>query len=397
MGFITPTPPPFEIEEWKQRPHLERIKLLAQDWALNGFGTPSFVYLLYVVKLIVYVGGGLLLISATTEGLGGLGDLGSWWTEPIFFQKVVVWTMLWEILGLGAGSLPLTLRFSPMIGGVLYWLRPGTTRLPPWPGRVPLTRGTTRGPIDVALYAGVIAWAIYLLLADGISDPTTVAGRLDPGAVGTLLVLLGLLGLRDKVPFLAARAEIYGNLMILFLFPLSNMIVAAQIVFVCIWWGAASSKLNRHFPFVVTVMISNTPWNRWRAMKRRLYRSHPEDLRPSSTGALAAHMGTAVEFTLPLILLCSKGGTIGTIAVIGMVIFHLHILSTFPLAVPLEWNIFIDDPRRPAADRGHGGDLHWDPRARQLPAGPDLVPAVDALLRRQLGDESVAVSQGWRR
>jgi hypothetical protein len=341
MGFITPTPPPFEIEEWKQRPHLERIKLLAQDWALNGFGTPSFVYLLYVVKLIIYAGGGLLLISATTEGLGGVGNLGSWWTEPIVFQKAVVWTMLWEILGLGAGSLPLTLRFAPMIGGVLYWLRPGTTRLPPWPDRVPLTRGTTRGPIDVALYAGVIAWAAYLLLTDGISDPTTVAGRLDPGAVGTLLALLGLLGLRDKVPFLAARAEIYGNLMILFLFPLGNMIVAAQIVFVCIWWGAASSKLNRHFPFVVTVMISNTPWNRWRAAKRRLYRNHPEDLRPSSTGALAAHMGTVMEFTLPLVLLFSKGGTIGTIAVVGMVIFHLHILSTFPLAVPLEWNIFM--------------------------------------------------------
>ncbi len=80
-----------------------------------------------------------------------------------------------------------------------------------------------------------------------------------------LLAVLALLGLRDKVPFLAARAEIYGNLMIVFLFPLDNMIVAAQIVFVCIWWGAASSKLNRHFPFVVTVMISNTPWNRSRS------------------------------------------------------------------------------------------------------------------------------------
>ena len=64
------------------------------------------------------------------------------------------------------------------------------------------------------------------------------------------------------MPFLAARAEIYGTLMIIFLFPLTNMIVAAQLVFVCIWWGAASSKLNHHFPFVVTVMISNTPWNR---------------------------------------------------------------------------------------------------------------------------------------
>jgi hypothetical protein len=341
MGFIDPTPPPFEYEEWRRRPHLERIKVLAQDWALNGFGTPHFVYLLYVVKLVVYAGGGLLLISATTSGLGGLGDLGEWWTEPIVFQKAVIWTMLWEVLGLGAGSLPLTLRFSPMIGGVLYWLRPGTTRLPPWPERVPLTRGTRRTLFDVGLYAGLIAAALYLLIADGEAVAGAAAGRLDPVAVGALLALLALLGLRDKVPFLAARAEIYGNLAIIFLFPLTNLIVAAQLVFVCIWWGAASSKLNRHFPFVVTVMISNTPWNRWRAAKRRLYRAHPNDLRPSSTGALAAHLGTAMEFTLPSILLVSQGGAIGTIAVAGMVIFHLHILSTFPLAVPLEWNIFM--------------------------------------------------------
>jgi len=353
MGFINPTDPPMEYEKWKRLPHLERIKVLAQDWALNGFGTPSFVYLLYMVKLVVYAGGGLLVISATTPDLGGLGSLGDWWTEPIVFQKAVIWTLLWEVLGLGAGSLPLTLRFSPMIGGVLYWLRPGTTRLPPWPERVPLTRGNRRTLFDVALYAGLIAAALNLLLSGGIDWSREVPGpglsllvlftpgRLDPVAVGVLLALLGALGLRDKVPFLAARAEIYGNLAIIFLFPVTNLIVAAQLVFVCIWWGAASSKLNRHFPFVVTVMISNTPWNRWRAAKRRLYRDHPEDLRPSSMGALTAHMGTVMEFTLPLILLVSQGGWIGTLAVAGMVIFHLHILSTFPLAVPLEWNIFM--------------------------------------------------------
>jgi hypothetical protein len=88
-------------------------------------------------------------------------------------------------------------------------------------------------------------------------------------------------------------------------------------------------------------MISNTPWNKSRAVKRRLYRDHPRDLLPSSAGAFAAHLGTVMEFTLPLILLVSQGGTIGTIAVAGMIIFHLHILSTFPLAVPLEWNIFM--------------------------------------------------------
>jgi len=341
MGLLDPAPPPFEYEEWRRLPHLERIKPLAQDWALNGFGTPPVIFLLYIVKLIVYAGGGLLVISATTAGLGGLGNLGSWWTEPIVFQKAVVWTMLWEVLGLGAGSMPLTLRFSPMIGGVLYWLRPGTTRLPPWPEKVPLTRGTTRTWFDVGLYAGLIAAAAFLLVADGVDAVGGTAGRLDPIAVGVLLAVLAVLGLRDKVPFLASRAEIYGNLMIIFLFPLGNLIVAAQLVFVCIWWGAASSKLNRHFPFVVTVMISNTPWNRSRKAKSKLYADHPENLLPSNVGRLSAHMGTVLEFTLPFLLLVSSGGVIGTIAVAGMIVFHVHILSTFPLAVPLEWNIFM--------------------------------------------------------
>jgi hypothetical protein len=336
---MTPAEPPFEVEEWQRLSHLERIKPLAQDWAINGFGTPWAVYLLYVLKVLLYAGGGLLVIAATSDGLGGLGNLGSWWTEPIVFQKAVIWTMLWEVLGLGAGSLPLTLRFSPMIGGVLYWLRPGTTRLPPWPEKVPLTRGTRRRLFDVALYAGLLAAALYLLLSGGEADGG--ATRLDPVAVGVLLAVLGALGLRDKVPFLAARAEIYGNLMIIFLFPLGNLIVAAQLVFVCIWWGAASSKLNRHFPFVVTVMISNTPWNRSRRAKRRLYAAHPENLLPSRVGQLSAHLGTVVEFTLPLILLATSGGPLATLAVAGMVIFHLHIISTFPLAVPLEWNVFM--------------------------------------------------------
>src|SRR5215213_7148967 len=351
MGFIDPAPPPFDVEEWRRKSHFERIKPLAQDWALNGFGTPYFVYLLYVAKVALYAVGGLLVISATTSHLGGLGSLGEWWTEPIVFQKAVVWTMLWEILGLGAGSLPLTLRFKPMIGGVLYWLRPGTTRLPPWPERVPGTRGTTRTWLDVGLYAGLLATALFLIVSPGeeatakwlwTSDPfglmTLIVTQVDvlrPVAVGVLLAFLAALGLRDKVPFLAARPEIYGTLAIIFLFPLTNMILAAQLVFFSIWWGAASSKLNRHFPFVVTVMISNTPWNRSRRAKAQLYTDHPENLLPSRIGAASAHLGTVVEFTLPLILILTQGGLLGTLALAGMVIFHVHIFSTFPLAVPL--------------------------------------------------------------
>src|SRR5689334_7798443 len=337
MGLLDPAPPPFEVAEWRRLPHLQRIKPLAQDWALNGFGTPVAVYFLYVFKVLAYAGLGALVIFATS----------GWphWTEPIVFEKAVIWTMLWEVLGLGAGSLPLTLRFSPMVGGFLYWLRPGTTRLPPWPERVPGTRGTTRTWLDVSLYGALLAAMIFNLLSGGTHGSASWTGeqvaRLSPLAVGVMLAILAALGLRDKVPFLAARAEIYGNLSLIFLFPLTNLPIAAQLVFFCIWWGAASSKLNRHFPFVVTVMISNTPWNRSKKAKRRLYTDHPENLLPSRVGAASAHLGTVMEFTLPLILILTQGGLIGTLALAGMVIFHVHIFSTFPLAVPLEWNVFM--------------------------------------------------------
>ena len=134
MGFIQPSPPPVDMEEWKKLPHLSRLKPLVQDWGVNGFGTPYVVYLLYIVKLVIYSVGAALVISTTT-GLGGLGDFGDWWTEPIVWQKLAVWTLLWEIIGLGCGSMPLTFRFSPMIGGILYWLRPGTVGCRPGPTR----------------------------------------------------------------------------------------------------------------------------------------------------------------------------------------------------------------------------------------------------------------------
>lgn len=341
MGFLAPAPPPVDVEEWKKQSHLDRIKPLAQDWAVNGFGTPSAIYLLYVVKLVLFSLGGFLLISATTPGVGGLGDFGEWWTEPIVFQKVVVWLVLWEVIGLGCGSMPLTFRFVPPIGGILYWLRPGTVRLPPWPKRIPLTSGTRRDPADVALYAGLLASTAYLLVSDGEAVAGTAAGRLDPVAVGVVLAFLALLGLRDKVSFLAARPEVYGPMLVIFLFPIENLIVGAQLVMLFIWLGAASSKLNRHFPYVVSVMISNTPWNRSRRAKAMLYKSHPGDLRPSRHAAFGAHLGTAIEITLPITLFLTGKGTLGTLAVIGMIVFHVHITSTFPLAVPLEWNLFM--------------------------------------------------------
>ena len=341
MGFINPAPVPFDVEEWKQKPHLERIKPLAQDWGINGFGTPYAIYVLYIAKLIGFSLGAIAVIGGTTSGLGGLGDFSDWWTQPIVWQKFVAWMILWEIIGLGSSSMALSFRFLPPIGSSIAWLRPGTIRLPPWPDKVPLTAGNRRTLVDVGLYAGVLVTGFHLLLADGKLDDTTGVLRLDTTWIVALLVCWGLLGLRDKVSYLCGRPELYGLLMIGFLFPLKNLIVASQITLVCIWFGAASSKLNHHFPSVVAVMISNTPWNRSKTMKRRLWMNHPEDQRASSFAAFAAHTGTVMEFGLPALLFVTHKGTLGWIAVVGMIIFHVHITSTFPLAVPLEWNLFM--------------------------------------------------------
>jgi Transmembrane protein of unknown function (DUF3556) len=340
MGFLEPSPPPFELEEWKAKPHLTRLKPLVQDWGLNGFGSPTFVYFLYALKLIVFSVGALFVISLT-PGLGTLGNLGDWWTEPIVFQKLAVWLLLWEILGLGAGSMPLSFRFVPPIGGLLYWLRPGTVRLPPWPERVPFTKGSTRTPLDVGLYAGVLAAGIFLLAASGVDSTAGSAGKLPPAGIAVLLGVLALLGLRDKVSFLGARPEIYATILAVGLFPVEHWIVAWQFCLLFIWWGAASSKLNHHFPFVVSTMMSNAPLIQSRAFKRRLWRDYPEDMRPSAMAAGIAHFGTVQEFLWPALLISVDNDTVRTIAIIGMILFHLNITSMFPLAVPLEWNLFM--------------------------------------------------------
>ena len=336
MGFLQPTPPPFDLEEWRAKPYLTRLKLNCQDWAVNGFAPPDAVYLLYVVKLIVFLVGAALVITLTTPGIGGLGDISDWWTQPIVFLKLVVWTSLWEILGLGSGSMQLAARYGPIIGGSLYWLRPRTVRLPPWPDKVPLTRGNRRTPVDVALYAGIVATDIWLLQSNPQDN-----GLMSHTGIFVLFAFWGLLGLRDKVPFLAARPEIYGFFLLVSLFPAHNVIVGWQFVMFFIWWGAASSKLNHHFPYVVAVMVSNTPWNRSRKMKAGLYKDYPNDLRPGFRAAIGAHLGTATEFGLPLLLILTHKGPIGTFALIGMILFHAHITSTFALGVPLEWNLFM--------------------------------------------------------
>ncbi|WP_347221483.1 DUF3556 domain-containing protein [Mycolicibacterium poriferae] len=343
MGFLKQDAPVVDYAEWSKGTRAERIVPMARHWAEVGFGTPVVMHLFYVVKIALYILGAWLIVL-TTAGIDGFTNVSSWYAEPIVYQKVVFYTMLFEVVGLGCGFGPLNNRFFPPMGSILYWLRPNTIRLPPWPSRVPLTSGDSRGPVDVALYAGLLVMLVVALFSDGsgpIPELGSDIGVLPVWQTVAILALLALAGLRDKVIFLAARGEVYGALAVCFLFSGADIVLAAKLVCLVIWMGAATSKLNKHFPFVISTMMSNNPVIRPRSIKRRFFEHFPEDLRPGRASRWLAHFSTAIEMLVPLVLFFSHGGWVTAIAAVVMLCFHFGILSAIPMGVPLEWNVFM--------------------------------------------------------
>lgn len=341
MGMLPPPSPPVDLPSWRRLPHMQKVHPLVLRWVEYGAETPLFVLGFYLIKAAAFVVGGLALLAAT-PGLGGLGDLSNWWSEPIVYQKAIVFIWLFELLGLGGSSGPLTFKFLPPVIGFLHWLRPGTIRQPPWSKRVPLTRGDSRTVVDVVLMLATIAVMVSLLVVGGAGPvpPGATVGLLPHGLVIALVVLMVVLGLRDKVSVIAGRADLYLVPTIIFLFPYDQMMIGLKIALVGIWVGAGVSKLTRHFAPVVTVMTSNAPFRpRW--FKRLHFANFPEDVSPSRFAFGLAHMGTLVEIPLVLVMLFSTNTTLTHVLVVIMVIFHLNIISFVPLAVPNEWNIFM--------------------------------------------------------
>lgn len=345
MGLMTGNFPPVEPATFMDLPYRERLKALTRHWVEYGFGAPKITVFVYLGKLLFVHGLLGVLLATLTSGHDPLAP-SEWWDQPIVWQKLVAWTMLLEAIGIAGAWGPLCGHFKPMTGGITYWSRPKTIRQPPWPDKVPFTQGDERKPVDVALYLGFLAALLLVVVLPGVGDGGADAALGDnEGLVNTIaviaaIVLLVLLAFRDKIIFQAARSEQYLPALVFFaFFPFVDMIVAAKILIVSVWVGAAISKIGRHFARVIPPMVSNTPWLTSKAIKRHHYRNFPEDLRPSERAVSVAHVGgTCVELLTPFVLLFSTNLTVTAIAVVLMMSFHLFIISTFPLAVPLEWN-----------------------------------------------------------
>lgn len=327
MPLLRPALPPYDPLDWERRPLLERARMVCQAWAMQGYGTPHAVYAAYAIKLALYAYA-WVLFCGTTPGLGGLSELGDWWLHPIAFQKAILWSMLFEGLGLGCGSGPLTGRYAPPIGGFLYFLRPGTTKLPFAP-RLPLLGGTRRGWLDVALYLALLVLLVRALLA-----PAPAAEHLVP-----IAVLVPVIGLADRTIFLALRAEHYWVTIVVFAVT-DDWLGGAKAVALALWFWAGVSKLNHHFPTVVCVMTSNSPLTgRW--LRRRMYRRYPDDLRPSRLAIAMSHAGTALELGVPLVLALATGEPWLCVGLAMMIALHGFITSNVPMGVPIEWNAMV--------------------------------------------------------
>ena len=345
MGFLKQDTPQIDFEEWSKGTRAEKIIPMARHWAEVGFGTPIALHLFYVVKIGLYILAAWLL-ALTTTGIDGFTNVAHWYAEPIVFEKVVLYTMLFEVVGLGCGFGPLNNRFFPPLGSILYWLRPGTIRLPPWPNRVPFTKGDERTAVDALLYGALLVLLVIAIFSDGTGPMPalgTTVGVLPAWQVWAVLGVLAVLGLRDKVIYLAARGEVYASFTVAFLFAGYgvDMILGAKLVCLVIWLGAATSKLNKHFPFVISTMMSNNPIFRPRFIKRAFFEHFPDDLRPGRPSRWLAHFSTAIEGLVPLVLFFSHGGWPTAIAAFVMLCFHFGILSSIPMGVPLEWNVFM--------------------------------------------------------
>ncbi len=322
--------PPYEPSRIIAAPFPERVRLVCRTWASQVFPNPPIVLVIYWLKYLLLFAGGWAFFVSFSAGYPGFTSF-EWAFMPIAFQKAIVWAIFYEITGFGCSQGPMNARFKPPIGGFLWFLRTGTTKLPLFPGS-PVFGGIRRTWLDVALYAATLIVLLRALIAPEITDWMLLPACL----------LIAILGVTDKTLFLAARAEHYWVALVCLTAASHDLlwISACKVVWVAIWFWAATSKLNHHFPSVIMFMVNNGPFAP-PAFKKKLFRSYPDDLRPSQLAATMAHFGTLVEYSIPVVLLTSDGGWQTIAGLLMMTSFHGFIGLNNPSGMPVEWNILM--------------------------------------------------------
>ncbi len=313
--------------EWSKKDFTERVRIGTQAYVLGGIGYPPAAYVFHAAKVALFVLG-WMFFCRFTPGLGTFSNFTTWIFDGTAFQKAFLWASLVEVMGFGCMSGPLGLRIWPPFTAWLHFLRPGTVKLASFPD-LPVLGGRRRTLLDVVLYAALLVSLLRTLVRPGIA----------PTHLLPIVVLLPLCGLGDRTIFLAARVEHHFAMIVCFLLA-GNWIAACKWVQLAIWFWAGVSKLTVAFAYVVPIMTANNPLLKSQELRRRLFVSYPDDLRPSLLAKAMAHAGGFLEFAAPLTLLfVTQRGPLLYLGMFWVLMLHGFILSNLPIAAVFEWNL----------------------------------------------------------
>ena len=331
MTNANPDLPPYDAERILSAPFPERVRLACISWASQiQPNNPAIMALYWTKYFLGFIGVWAFWVSFNADYPGFTSPI-EWAFTATAFKKAIAWAIFYELMGFGCGWGPMNARFKPMLGGVRHFARPGTTKLP-WFRGVPLIGGDTRNWLDVGLYVANQAFLVRALVAPEIT----------PDLLMPSVVLIPLMGLLDKTLYLAARAEHYYVALVCLTFAAGDdlWVSACKMIWACIWFWAATSKLNSHFPSVIMFMMNNGPFFP-KILKKRLFVSYPDDLRPSKMAGFMAHFGTLNEYMIPILLLSSQSETMTILSLVLMTGFHTFIGLNNPNGMPIEWNILM--------------------------------------------------------
>ena len=329
----SPVQPPFPADRIASAPYPERMKLTCQNWAHSSPNRPSVMALYWIKYFFVLIAIWAFWCSFNAD-YPGFFAFSEWAFTGEAFKKAMVWSMCWELFGFGCGWGPMNARYEQWFGGYRHFARTGTIKLPLFRG-APLIGGDTRNWLDVSLYVlnqVLLLWAL-------------VQPEITPAHLLPCFILVAVNGILDKTLFLVARSEHYWIVMAAMTFAATNdlYIAGAKLTWSWIWIWAAVSKWNQHFPSVIMVMMNNGPFFP-KMLKKNLFASYPDDIRPSRFAHFMAAFGHLSELAIPFVLFAATQ-TGNTWLLLGGCIlftgFHSFIGLNNPAGMPVEWNILM--------------------------------------------------------
>ena len=93
--------PPYPLNEPVELSFTERLPLICKQWAYQRNMVPFAILAPYSAKYFLLFIGGWAFFVSRSAGYAGFFEPSAWAFTDVAFQKVVLWAMLYESLGLG--------------------------------------------------------------------------------------------------------------------------------------------------------------------------------------------------------------------------------------------------------------------------------------------------------